>query len=43
MTLLKARGVLRFKHLEPKLWTQVETESDKRELAFGTLTARGVC
>ena len=43
MTLLKARGVLRFKHLEPRLWTLVESESDDRELALGTVTARGVC
>jgi hypothetical protein len=43
ITLLKARGVLRFKHLEPRLWTLVENESDDRELALGTETARGVC
>ena len=43
ITLLKARGVLRFKRLEPQLWTLIETDSDNRELALGTLTARGVC
>jgi hypothetical protein len=43
MTLLKARGMLRFKRLEPRLWTLVESESDDRELALGTVTARGVC
>ena len=43
VTLLKARGVLRFKRLEPQLWTLIETESDNREMALGTLTARGVC
>ncbi len=43
ITLLKARGVLHFKRLEPRLWTLVETESDSQELALGTLTAHGVC
>ncbi|MGB5160774.1 MAG: hypothetical protein WBP10_05640 [Thermoanaerobaculia bacterium] len=43
ITLLKARGVLRFKRLEPQLWTLIETESDNRELVLGTLTSRGVC
>jgi hypothetical protein len=43
ITLLKARGVLRFKRLEPQLWTLIETDSDNREMALGASTARGVC
>jgi hypothetical protein len=43
MTLLKARGILHFKRLEPQLWALVETEADRDLLALGRLTARGDC